>query len=420
MKDKNIDISIFFLFIFVSIISIFTIYSAIFYDEKMLHYSFHIKQLIWTILGIIISIIIASFPPTFFSNIAYILYGISVFLLVILLAFNIVSHGVSRWFVLGPIKIQPSEFAKITTILAIAKYLNDKKLSVKKFKELMKHLFVVGLITSIPAALIIKQPDLGTSTVFFVIPPLMLYWAGLSIIDIIIIYSPFITSFISILGFIVYKLWIFWLIYFVIFSFILIPNFIKKTKAKWIGISLIIINTIIGILTSSLWNSLKDYQKKRIVTFINPSADPYGAGYQVIQSKIAVGSGGLFGKGWLNSTQIRLDYLPEQHTDFIFATYSEQFGFIGAIILLLLYFLIVFKIISIVKNSRDEFVNLYLIGFATYIVYHLFINIGMTIGIMPVTGLPLVLMSYGGSITLSMYIILGFILSAIIYENKVK
>ncbi|MBN1307503.1 MAG: rod shape-determining protein RodA, partial [Chitinispirillaceae bacterium] len=175
----------------------------------------------------------------------------------------------------------------------------------------------------------------------------------------------------------------------------------------------IIANLFTATMTTVVWSSLlKDYQKMRIISFINPQADPFGAGYQVIQSKVAVGSGHLFGKGFLKGTQTKLSYLPEQHTDFIFSVLGEQFGLIGCTALLLLFLLLIIRVLSFTRHIRNRFFNLIIVGSASIIAFHVFINTAMTIGMMPVTGIPLPFLSYGGSFTLTVAILIGLVLNA--------
>ncbi|MBR1397344.1 MAG: rod shape-determining protein RodA, partial [Selenomonadaceae bacterium] len=248
--------------------------------------------------------------------------------------------GAQRWIQIGPVSIQPSEFSKLIMIICLASILEDKVGKINTLQDLIPLAGYVGL----PFLLVLKQPDLGTSLVFMAIFFGMIFVCGIRI-----------------------------------------------------RLLLGIIVTGIAALPI-LWNFvMKDYQKMRIMVFLDPNVDPLGSGYHIIQSKIAIGSGMLFGKGLFEGTQSQLNFLPENHTDFIFAVVGEELGFVGAVILLLLYFIVLWRGIQIAKESSDVFGRLLAIGITSMLAFHVLVNVGMTTGIMPVTGIPLPLMSYGVS-----------------------
>jgi len=285
--------------------------------------------------------------------ISYFLYFINVCFLVLVLFFSKARGGSHRWLNLGPFSIQPSELAKITLILALSCFISARKSEVLKMGLVVKvFLFVVPVF-----ALIVIEPDLGTALLFIPITLAILFIAGTNIK---------------------------YLIWSLLMGMGAIPFF---------------------------WHFLKDYQKQRLLVFIDPNIDPLGSGYTVIQSKIAVGSGGIFGKGWLGGTQNQLNFLPERHTDFIFSVVGEEWGFVGAIVLILLYCLIVLRGIKIIDSTADMSGKLMATGFVTLFAIQAIINIGMTIGILPVVGLTLPLVSYGGSSLVTMLLAVGLLLN---------
>lgn len=414
-KTYTIDLILLFAFLSLCAIGILSIYSSIFFNESMLADAFHTKQFFWVVSGIVVCIVLASFPPQLYYKLAYFSYGLIVFILFFL---TVRGEGVARWISIGWFSFQPSEFAKVAVILCLAKFLSTKTLSTLDFKQFLRNSFLALLIVAVPGWLILTQPNLGTSLIFLGLFPFFLFWRGVTLFELFLFFSPFLSMILSLISLFSYQMWLPWLIYFILLSLITIYIYIpKRPKLKIIGYAVIVSNIIMGIVTPQVWTALKPYQQNRIISFVNPSSDPFGAGYQVIQSRIAISSGGFWGKGWLEGSQTKLNYIPEQHTDFIFSSFSEQFGFVGSIFVLFLFFVIVYRLIMSTVKERNSFVSLCKIGFASYIVLHVFINIGVTVGIMPVTGLPLILLSYGGSITISSFILLGITLSAQIYSD---
>lgn len=288
-----------------------------------------------------------------------------VFNIVMLLAVMFLGHsalGAQRWIQIGPVSLQPSEFSKIIMIISLAALLENKVGKLNHFKDLLPIAAYVGL----PFLLVLKQPDLGTSLVFVAIVLGMVFVAGVN-------------------------LWIlFWLF---IMGLILLP-FI------WFFV-------------------LHPYQQDRILVFLDPNIDPLGAGYHIIQSKIAIGSGMLFGKGLFGGTQSQLNFLPENHTDFIFAVVGEELGFVGSVILLILYLIVLYRSVKIANESRDNFGTLLAVGVASMLTFHLLVNVGMTAGIMPVTGIPFPLMSYGVSSLTTNMIAIGVLLNIHMRRQKI-
>jgi rod shape determining protein RodA len=260
---------------------------------------------------------------------------------------------------------------------------------------------------AVPFLLVLKQPDLSTALVFGVMALFMLYWAGMAGWEIFILVSP-------VLSVILTSQQILWALLFVLLFIVMWVNRVNLLML----LTTLIINMAAGYSSILLWNRiLKEHQRARILTFINPMHDPKGAGYQIIQSKVATGSGGLFGKGFGNGSQTNLSFLPEEHTDFIFSVLGEQFGFVGCVVVLVIFFFLIYRIFRMCVNIRSRFANLVTVGIAAIISFHVFINIAMTLGMMPVTGLPLPFLSYGGSFLLTCMVLIGIVMNFRAHEE---
>ncbi len=353
---NNFSWMLFILTILITILGIITIYSANYEIGKESIISvIHVKkQLIWMFAGLIVMLVFLSFDYKVLEGYVIYLYVLNVILLLAVLIIGKTSMGAQRWLSFGGFNFQPSELFKFTTILLVAKFFSQEN-------QLKKH-SIIGILKLIimilfPVFLIVKQPDLGT---------------GLLIL------------------------------------------FVFGTLIMFVGIkfsSIIKISALMLLVAPLGWNFLKPYQKKRILTFIFPEKDPLGAGYHIIQSKIAVGSGKIFGKGYLHGTQNKLHFLPEEHTDFIFSVFAEERGFIGCTILIALYLAFFITIINISRKAKDNFGAIIVIGAMLIFFWQFFINIGMVIGILPVVGIPLPLFSYGGTSLLVSYALIGLILN---------
>jgi len=296
--------------------------------------------------------IIAHIDPYQFKRYSTLLFSLGILLLIAVLIMGQIGKGAQRWLELGLFRFQPSEMIKLTTPMMIAWYLAEHPMPPKK-----KHLIVAGLLIIIPTVLIAKQPDLGTALLVFSSGAAVLFFAGLS----------------------------------------------------WLFIAAII--TILSALTPILWHFMHDYQRDRVLTFLNPEADPLGRGYHIIQSKIAIGSGGIYGKGWLGSTQSELDFLPESSTDFIFAVFAEEFGLFGGLSLLTLYLIIITRCLYIASQAQDSYNRLLASSLSLTFFVYVFVNIGMVIGILPVVGVPLPLISYGGTSIVTLLSGFGILMS---------
>lgn len=415
IRVKEFDIALLAVALFVSILSVFAIYSAV-------QSGYRGDNGLWLAQAKRIAIaLIAMFIALFvdyrvFYSFSYIFYGIGFLVLSFLLSFPLQS-GVRRWFMGGA--IQPSELAKIILIMALARYLSDNKKSAEQFRIFA----IAGIIVMVYTALIFMQPSLGYALTLIPIALAMFYIGGINEMYLLLLIIPGIVSATATI-FILHKGWniassaaiINILIFVAAYACltILVYYLISKTRTKngkhWVKfISLCILAGIMLALVGT--GMLRGYQKNRILAFVDPGSDPKGAGYQIIQSKIAIGAGGLTGQGYLQGTQNRLDFLPAQHTDFIFSVVAEEKGFLGAIFLLALYFVLIMRGIKAADKADDTFGTLLAIGIVAMITTQVFMNIGMTLGLMPITGVPLPLMSYGGSSLFATYAAIGLLLN---------
>ena len=359
INDKILafDFKLLLLILLLGIISLFAMYSS-----EMGNFSYHTQNHLYRFsIFFLFFIAISFFKIEFWYKFSYLFYFIVLILLFGVDLFGVTSSGSKRWISLFFINLQPSELMKVSLIVFLARYYN--KIPTTNVNNL-KYIFIPFLSFMIPAFLVASQPDLGTAVLIAISGLIVIWLTGFKI-------KYFLYSF------------------FVLFC--LIP----------IGISF-----------------LQPYQKTRILTFLNPERDPLGAGYQIIQSKIAVGSGGIFGKGFLQGSQSYLDYLPEKQTDFIFTLFSEEFGFIGSLILLTIYALIIYRIAVIGSESRNNFARLFCFGFAAAFFVYVTVNMAMVLGLLPIVGAPLPIMSYGGSSMLSIMIGLGIVMSCKIHNQE--
>ncbi|MFQ5771779.1 MAG: rod shape-determining protein RodA [bacterium] len=393
---RHLDFGILITVIVLIIIGLVAIYSATYASESQSGHLNFKRQLIWVTFGLLIFTAIIFVPLRFFYKYAYSFYFVSVFLLFLVLIFG-TGSGTRRWLSIGPVGIQPAEFAKIAVVLALAKYLSQDNRN-------LDHIRDIGMafgIVLIPFLFVMRQPDLGSALVFLALILPIMQWAGLSPVVLFVLLAPLV-SFICAFNYYSF------LIAILIISLVL---FLFQRGVVFFLINFII-NIGVGIFTPILWNILKEYQKKRILTFLGMVTDPQGLGYQIIQSKVAIGSGGFLGKGFLQGTQTHLRFLPEQHTDFIFCVIGEEFGFIGVVLILTLFLYLILKSMNIAATVKSKFSSLLVFGGIIILLFQITINVGMTVGIMPVTGLPLPFLSYGGSSLLSNLIIIGLILNA--------
>jgi len=379
---KKADLTLISCALLLSLIGVSLIYSTGHGPLAAARSHLYLRQLVWLGAGILLLVSAAALPLRFYDALAKLLYVVSILLLVAVLAVGEVRFGARRWFQIGSFLLQPSEFAKVALILLLARILSNKRADWTRFGSLT----IPVILALIPAALIIEQPDLGTAVSLVAILFGMLYWAGVPAINLAVLLLPLASMLCS------FWWWI-WLIFFGVQWFVLRYSTLSFVHSVFVMIG----TTVVGGAAREFWNKLEHYQKERIISFLSTGADQLGAGYQTVQSKIAIGSGAVLGKGFLKGTQKSLAFLPQQHTDFIFAVLGEEFGFVGCCLVVFLYAVIIWKGISIAVRTRSRFGSLMCAGIVSLLVYHAAVNILMTLGLAPVTGVPLPFLSYGGS-----------------------
>jgi len=350
---QSFDWVLLILLVLIATLSLINQYSATFVKDAGWSQIF-IKQFYWYLMGFSVLILMTTFDYHALERLSWPLYIFVICMLLLVMIIGKISSGSQRWLHLGIFNFQPSELAKISIVIILSQFFSTHG---EYADYRLRDLWQPFLLILLPCILIVEQPDLGSSLMLGIIA----------------------------------------------FSIILIM------KIRWTSLIILAATTLSSV--PLVWFTLQDYQKKRIFTFLNPESDPLGAGYHIIQSKIAIGSGLLSGKGFLNGTQTRLHFLPEQHTDFAFSVWSEEWGFFGSVFLLIIYLFLILWCINIAKNSKDRFGSLLAIGITATIFWQLVINVGMTIGLMPVVGIPLVLFSYGGSSILSTMLGMGLLMN---------
>lgn len=353
--------SILFIVVLIAVMGILSIYSSTYQKEGELWKLIYKRQIFWVILGLVFFSVFSNLHYQRLWDSTYFLYVTALFLLFLVFILGIIRLGAQRWIRFAWFNFQPSELAKLIIVIFLARYFSTKSrddISLRVGNYGIFRAFILPFIfIAVPVGLIIEQPDLGTALIIMFLFAVMMYLAGVRL------------------------------------SYLLV------------------ILLIVLLFSPVLWHFLRGYQKNRLFVFLNPNLDPYGAGYTVIQSKIAIGSGGLFGKGWLCGTQSQLHFLPESHTDFIFATFAEEWGLFGSLFLLLLYCLLICKGLKIALWTNDQFGRLLAFGITLMLAIQIFVNIAMNLGFMPVVGIPLPLMSYGGSSIFITFISLGILIN---------
>ncbi|MBM4288123.1 MAG: rod shape-determining protein RodA [Deltaproteobacteria bacterium] len=351
---KNIDWLLIILVLAIVSIGIMNLYSAGMNQVELRGAHLYIKQLYWLGIGLLLMFFVTTFDFRYLEKLAYPLFWFTILLLIAVMLAGKTVAGSKRWLALGPVVFQPSELAKVAIILALAAHF----FRLEQFEPVSwRELAFPCLLMLLPFALVAKQPDLGSALLIAAVAATMILFVGV----------------------------------------------------RWH----ILVTLGVGFLAASpiFWHFLKDYQKQRIFTFLNPEQDPLGSGYHIIQSKIAVGSGLFWGKGFLQGTQSQLNFLPEQHTDFVFSVFAEEWGFVGSAGLILLYTLVILWCLHIASSCRERFGNLLAVGIAAMIFWQIFINISMVTGLMPVVGIPLPFFSYGGSSLVVNLIGIGLLLN---------
>ncbi|GHU39038.1 rod shape-determining protein RodA [Spirochaetia bacterium] len=419
------DFSLLFSSIILTVFGILFIYSSAITSTGVLTSTEYTRQIIWGSIGLILAIIIALLNYRRIYHFALYLYLITLVLVLYTCINGRVVHGASAWIGIGSFGIQPSEFTKISTIIFLAQFLDSTKRNVSSLFR-----FIIScVIVFTPMLLILMQPDLGTALVFIPILLVMTLIAGISLR-----YIVFLLMTIGLSGVLmILPLWQTFIIkttipilvlltdkrFLIIFLFALTIIFVialfgfrryKKQYFYWISFfsTIIIIAIIIWYAAQKV---LKEYQIMRLIVFLDPNIDPRGSGWNIIQSITAIGSGGFIGKGYLQGTQSHYRFLPQQSTDFIFSIFSEEWGLIGGLLVFLLFLIIVLRLIKIMRTTTDTFGCYIVTGLSAMYIFHFLINVGMTMGIMPITGIPLLFMSYGGSSLITAMIGIGLALS---------
>ena len=339
----------------ISILGVVIIYSANHTRPEAFFRGLYIKQIYWIGYGLVAMLIALALDYRWFNRYAYLIYFLTLLALTYVLFYGVVVSGSRRWLHIGSISIQVSEFAKVSLIIVLAKYFESGKMMSGQYT--LKDLLIPALMTGVLGGLIVIQPDLGTTMMIF----------------------------------------------FIFLVFMVAIEMQTTTLIKLFSSGL--------LLAPAIWFFLQDYQKSRLLTLFNPELDPLGAGYHSIQSKIAIGSGGFWGKGLLAGTQSRLNFLPEKHTDFIFSVFAEETGFLGVAVLLSLFLFVILKGLNIAFRAGDRFGFFLALGLISSIAFYIIFNVGMTIGLFPITGIPLPLLSYGGSSIITNFFAIGLLLN---------
>lgn len=360
------------------------------------------RQVIWGVISLITFFVIYFIPITSFKLLSLPTYTISIILLLAVVTIGKTISGQKSWLILGPIGFQPSELAKLGMIMALAAFLSKKNTDIESFKDIILAL-TIGFI---PIILILLEPDLGTSIIFVGVILILIVWKGISLFGLFVVLSPGFVAIASLFG-----------TYSLIGSLIVIGTILVIfRKDIFFSASVFALNIAAGFFTDYVYKAFSPHQQRRIQSFIDPMTDPLGSGYNSIQAKVAIGSGGLFGKGFLSGNQTQLQYIPEQWTDFIYCVVGEEFGFIGSVIVLILFTLLFIRLLKLASTTKDEYLSLLIIGVVSVYFFHYAINVGMVVGIFPVIGIPLPFVSYGGSSLLVNWIMLGIV--ANIYRNR--
>ena len=344
------------------------------------------RQMIWFVIcsiGIVIALLL---PVRFYQNIAYPVYGLSLLLLVLALLIGQEVNGAKSWLRIGSVQLQVSEMAKLGTLLAVSMFLSSKRSDTKDLRSS----FLVCLIILVPIVLILMQNDAGTALMYMCTIPFLLYWSGISLTHILILIAPALTCYLTII-------YLPLAIAFVII--LMVALFLRKSSTFILILGLITNAGAIFTVKFALSYVLKPHHVARILSFTNPEAAEYrySVGFHLVQSKAAIGSGGLWGKGFLQGTQTQGAYVPEQTTDFVFSVIGEEFGFMGAILVLVLFGAMLIRLVALGSQIKHPFGNTFMVGVVAFYTAHIFFNIGMTTGILPVIGIPLPFISYGGS-----------------------
>ncbi len=397
--QRHFDLQVGVASLVLSIIGLVSIYSATFDAHDIGIFS---RQMYWVLTGTLIMALIAFLPFRLLQSLSWISYGTSIVLLVFVLLLGRTVSGSTSWFNLGAFRIQPSEFAKITTVLALAAFLSRSDVSLQTPRDLL----VAAAIVGIPVGLILLQPDFGTTVIYAGMFFALLFWGGASRFTLLAIVAPLACAFAALVSTTLF------LIAVALFGVLIYITKENRLVAA-VAFSLMV---LFGISVQVIYDGLRPYQQKRIDTFLNPNADPLGAGYNSLQSRVAIGSGGLLGKGYMKGSQTQLNFIPEQWTDFIFCVPGEEFGFLGAATVLGLFAVLLLRGVTLASIVKSKYASFTAIGLTAVLAVHVFLNIGMALGLLPVIGVPLPFLSYGGSSLLASTTIIGILMN--LYTNR--
>lgn len=356
-------------------------------------------------IGLAIALALARFRYDVLIKWHWLIYAFTNAILLLVIFIGRTANGAQSWLPIGGFNVQPSEFAKVGVIITLAALMHER--TAKTILDVVK----VLAVTAVPWVLIMLQPDLGTGLVFAAITLGMLYWANANPGWLLLLISPLVSAIlfnVSLPG------WFFWAGLMLYLGWQTLPWRLPG------AIGAVTVNLISGGLGHLLWGLLKDYQRDRLTLFLDPDKDPLGGGYHLIQSRIAIGAGGLWGRGLNQGTQTQLNFIPEQHTDFIFSAIGEELGFVGGIAVLLLFWLVCLRLVIIAQNSKDNFGSLLAFGVLSMIVFQVLVNIGMTIGLAPITGIPLPWLSYGRSSLLTNFIAIGLVEAVYNFRQRMR
>ena len=380
-------------------IGLVAIYSAT-YDARAS--AIFYKQLTWAGVGVLVLLFAVLLPFRVLQAISLPAYGLTIAMLIAVLVIGRTVSGSTSWFNFGAFRLQPAEFAKITTVLALASYLSRPNVSLGNIRDFG----VAAAIVMTPVVLIMLQPDTGTAIIFLGLLFPILFWGGATRFVLLALMAPGIVAIAALIGTTPFLI-----------AIVVIGALLFFSKENRLAAAIVFaVTTLGGLSVQVIYDRLKPYQQKRIATFLDPNADPLGAGYNILQSKVAIGSGGLFGKGYLQGSQTQLNFIPEQWTDFIFCVPGEEFGFLGATVVLALFALLLARCVSIASTVNSRFASFTAIGFFGIIGIHAIINIGMAVGLLPVIGVPLPFLSYGGSALLASMAMVGILMN--LYANR--
>lgn len=346
-----------------------------------------VRQSVWFVLALVSFSVVSRVPLRWIEWVSVPAYVVSVVLLAATLVIGSgrgTAAGVKSWIDLGFITFQPAEIAKISTILVLARLLSQRDSGLVSLRELVP----AGALVALPLGLVMLQPDLGTAMAFVGILFAMLYWAATPVSLLLLVASPVVGLFLAYDT----RIWSGYILAVIFFLYLY-----RYRLFLYESVAVVLANFATATISTPLWNSLAPYQQNRILVYLDPEVDPRGAGYQVIQSKVAVGSGGFGGQGFTLGNQKRFDFLPEQHTDFIFSVVGEELGFVGTALAILAFAYVLARLVRMAEGSPDPFAGLVLLGIFGAWLVHIFVNVGMTVGVVPITGIPLPFVSYGGT-----------------------